>query len=111
LFEPEKFAPAWRHAGQGSHQTTRRHLGSDLLVLDRRHEHLADLGNETRQFPSELGPRHSRLGIDQEFFADQIVQRRENAVLCSDTASRHTLLLPDVLESLFGHGASRNGES
>jgi hypothetical protein len=80
---------------------------SDLLAT----EHLADLGNETRQFPSELGPRHSRLGIDQEFFADQIVQRRENAVLCSDTASRHTLLLPDVLESLFGHGASRNGES
>src|SRR5712671_6887931 len=71
----------------------------DLLAT----ENLADLGNETRQFPSELGPRHSCLGIDQEFFADQIVQRRGNAVLCSDTASH-------VLEFLFGHGASRNCE-
>src|SRR5208283_3833919 len=90
-------------------------LFRDLLVLDRRHalqmievlpdllatKYIADLGNETWQLPSKLGPRHGRIGISQQLFADQVVQGGQNAVLNSDTASCHALLLPNVLELML----------
>jgi hypothetical protein len=98
-------------------------LFRDLLVVDRRHalqmievgpdllvtKYVADLGNEPWHLPSELRPCDCRIGTGQELFADQVVQSGEDAVLNSDTASCHALLLPDVLELVLGHSALASG--
>jgi hypothetical protein len=76
---------------------------ADLLAT----ENVADLGDETRQLASEVGPRQGGFGMVLELLADQVLQGRESAVPHSDGSSCLALVPPDVLK--FFHAVLHAG--